>query len=361
MISCMPQTRPRIEWMDLVKGSAILVVVGSHAVILMEPVTHGQFAQTAWSLIITVLEPMRMALFFMISGMLATAAITKPWGKVRRRTWGMAYLYVLWCLIFFAFVYAYAPLPILEELRWVVRNLLVAGNGYWYLYALVVYFVLARVTRRWPIWILLAVGVVLNLMKAPLLDINREYFNSIETGSMMVKVLQNLVFFLIGLHFKELLTQIARYATWPRIIALSLVLTVAGVVRFKVEWFWEQSYLPASMLFIVLGIMLSSKLIELKGPRDFGSRIGTQTLPIFVLQFPFMLMLQQVFKNDDVALFNTWGFALIFPAAFTAFVVVFALWLHRITLNNPARFLFEIPEWASRDKGRKALAVAADR
>ena len=344
--------------MDLVKGSAILVVVGSHAVILMEPVTHGQTIQTAWSLVITVLEPMRMALFFMISGMLATAAVTKPWGQVRRRTWGMAYLYLLWCAIFFAFVYVYAPLPILEELRWVGRNLLVAGNGYWYLYALVVYFVLARVTRRWPIWILLSVGVALNLLKEPLLVINREYFNSLETGSMMVKILMNLMFFLIGLHFRELLTQITRYATWPRIGALSVILVIAGVIRYEVSWFWEQSFLPASLLFIVLGVMLSSKLIEYKGPRDYGARIGTQTLPIFVVQFPFMLMLQQVFKNDAIPLFNGWAFALLFPIAFTAFVVVFALWLHRVTLNNRMRFLFEIPDWVSRDRSREPVATS---
>ena len=359
MISCMAQTRPRIEWMDLVKGSAILVVVGSHAVILMEPVTHGQPAQTAWSLIITVLEPMRMALFFMISGMLASAAITKPWGQVRRRTWGMAYLYLLWCAIFFAFVYMYAPLPILEELRWTIRNVLVAGNGYWYLYAMVLYFVLARLTRRWPIWILLAVGVALNLLKSPLLELNREYFNSLETGSMMVKILMNLLFFLIGLHFKELLTQITRFATWPRIGALAVILTIAGVVRFEVSWFWEQSYLPASLLFIVLGIMLSSKLIRYAGPRNFGARIGTQTLPIFVLQFPFMLMLQQVFKNDGIPLFNGWWFAVVFPIAFTAFVVVFSLWLHRITLNTPGRYLFEMPDWVTRDRSREPAVVGS--
>lgn len=359
MISCMPQTRPRIEWMDLVKGSAILVVVGSHAVILMEPVTHGQPAQTAWSLVITVLEPMRMALFFLISGMLATAAISKPWGKVRRRTWGMTYLYLLWCSIFFAFVYIYAPLPILEELRWVVRNLLVAGNGYWYLYALIVYFFLARVTRRWPIWILLSVAVLLNLFKSPLLEVNREYFNSLETGSMMVKILMNLLFFLIGLHFKELLTQITRFATWPRIVALSVILTVAGVVRYEVPWFWEQSFLPASLLFIVLGIMVCSKLINFAGPRNFGSRIGTQTLPIFVVQFPFMLMLQQVFKNDDIAIFNGWVFAVLFPIAFTAFVVAFALWLHRITLNNRARYLFEIPDVVSRERSPETTSVGS--
>ena len=290
--------------------------------------------------------------------MLATAAVTKPWNKVRRRTWGMTYLYLLWSGIFFAMVYAYAPLPIGEELSWVIRNLLVAGNGYWYLYALVVYFVLARLTQRWPIWILLSVAVVLNLMKSPLLTLSREHLNGYETGSMIVKVAINLLFFLIGLHFKDLLTQITRIATWPRITALSLLLLIAGFVRFRNPWFWEQSYLPASLLFIVLGIMLGSKLVKFKPPRDFGSRIGTQTLPIFVLQFPFMLILQQVFKDDDVALFNNVLFIALFPIVFTVVMVEFSLWVHRITLNNPGRYLFEIPDWVTRERSPERSAVS---
>ena len=357
MISCMAETRPRIEWMDLLKGTAIIVILGSHAVELMQPITHDQWPQHAWSLVVTVLEPMRMTWFFMISGMLATAAVTKPWNKVRRRTWGMTYLYLLWSGIFFAVLYVYAPLPIGEELSWVVRNLLVAGNGYWYLYALVLYFVLARLTKSWPIWILLSVAVVLNLMKAPLLTVSREHLTGYETGSMIVKVAISLVFFLIGLHFKEILTQITRFATWPRIAGLGLVLLIAGVVRFQHSWFWEQSYLPASLVFIVFGVMLGSKLVAFKLPRDFGSRIGTQTLPIFVLQFPFMLMLQQVFKNDNIGWFNGWLFAVLFPIVFTVVMVEFSLWFHRITLNTPGRYLFEIPNWVTREPSPVPSAI----
>lgn len=330
--------------MDLVKGTTVIVIVLSHAIDLQEPVAGGSSIQHAWSLLATILEPMRMCLFFMISGMLATAAVDKPWNRVRRRTWGMGYLYVLWSAIFFAVVYVYAPLPIVDELRMFVRNLLVAGNGYWYLYALIVYFVLARLTRRWPIWILLGVAVVLNLMKAPLIDAYRDHVNY-DSGSMIVKVLINLVFFLIGLHFKELLTRITDYATWPRISALIAAVVAIGVWRFNTRWSWEQTFLPASLLYIVLAVMLASKLVSHAGPRHFGARIGTQTLPIFVVQFPFLLVLQQVFATDPSSIYSSTWFLLAFPVAFTAFNTVFALWLHRVTLPTPGRFLFEVPAW----------------
>ncbi|MFA7323102.1 MAG: acyltransferase family protein [Candidatus Nanopelagicales bacterium] len=352
----MAEGRPRIEWMDLVKGTTVIVIVLSHAIDLMEPIAGGHPIQHAWSLLETILEPMRMCLFFMVSGMLATAAVTKPWNKVRRRTWGMAYLYVLWSAIFFAVVYIYAPLPIIDELGMFARNLAVAGNGYWYLYALIVYFVLARLTRRWPIWILLGVAVVLNLMKYPLISFYREHL-AFDTGSMIVKVLINLVFFLIGLHFKEILARITQYATWPRIAALIATVIVIGVWRFNTPWSWEESFLPASLLYMVLAIMLASKLIAYQGPRRFGTVIGTQTLPIFVVQFPFLLALSQVFKNDDLGFYQNPIFLLLFPIAFTAFNAVFALWLHRITLNGVGKYLFEVPEWIAHE-GKKDEARA---
>ena len=342
--------------MDLVKGTTVIVIVLSHAIVLQEPVAGGSSVQHAWALISTILEPMRMCLFFMVSGMLATAAITKPWNMVRRRTWGMGYLYVLWSAIFFAVVYLYAPLPFLDELRMFVRNLLVAGNGYWYLYALIVYFVLARLTRRWPIWILLSVAVVLNLMKEPLLSLYREHL-AYDTGSMIIKVLINLVFFLIGLHFKELLTRITGYATWPRISALIAVVVAIGVWRFNTRWSWEQTFLPASLIFIVLAVMLASKLIAFAGPRHFGARIGTQTLPIFVVQFPFLLALSQVFEDHPSGITTTPWFLIAFPIAFTAFNVVFALWLHRVTLPNVGRYLFEVPGWIAGESRKQPLAI----
>ena len=111
MISAMPSTRPRIEWMDVIKATAVVVIVLSHAVDLTAPVAHGGPAQTVWQILMTIVEPMRMPLFFMISGMLAVSALKRPWNKIRRRTWGMAYLYVVWSVIFFAVVAWYERSP----------------------------------------------------------------------------------------------------------------------------------------------------------------------------------------------------------------------------------------------------------
>jgi len=355
----MTSARPRIEWMDVIKATAVIVIVLSHAVDLLAPVAGGQPAQTVWQIMMTILEPMRMPLFFMISGMLAASALNRPWNKVRRRTWGMAYLYVLWSVIFFAVVACYVRAPFVEQLLTYGKLILIAGDGYWYLYALVIYFCLVKVTQRWPIWILFSVAIVLSLMKEPILILNREHLLGDGSGSMFVKILINFVFYLIGIHFKTIIERIAALATWPRMIGIAGALILIGVWRYNTRWSWEQSVLPASLLYIVLAVMLASTLVVLPKVRAYGIVIGRETLPIFVVQFPFMLILQQVFKNEYSFYNNQW-FIAIFPIAFLAFDMVFALFLFRITKNNIGRYLFEVPHWVARDERSKPLVVDSE-
>jgi len=349
----MPESRPRIEWMDVIKATAVIVIVLSHAVDLLAPVAGGQPAQTAWQVFMTILEPMRMPLFFMISGMLAASALNRPWNKVRRRTWGMAYLYVLWSVIFFAVVACYVRAPVIEQLLTYLKLIVIAGDGYWYLYALVIYFCVVKATQRWPIWILFSIAIALSLLKEPILTLNREHLLGTGSGSMFVKILINLVFYLIGVYFKAIIERIAAVATWSRIIGISGLLVLIGLWRYNTPWSWEQSVLPASLLYIVLAVMLASLLVVYPKVRAYGIGIGRQTLPIFVVQFPFMLILQQVFKNQYSFYDNQW-FVAIFPIAFTAFDVVFALFLFRVTRNNVGRYLFEVPHWVARDERSKS-------
>jgi len=339
--------------MDVIKATAVIVIGLSHAVDLLAPVAGGQPAQTVWQVFMTILEPMRMPLFFMISGMLAASALNRPWNKVRRRTWGMAYLYVLWSVIFFAVVACYVRAPFIDQLLTYLKLILIAGDGYWYLYALVIYFCLVKVTQRWPIWILFSVAIALSLLKEPILTLNREHLLGTGSGSMFVKILINLVFYLIGVYFKAIIERIAAVATWSRIIGISGLLVLIGLWRYNTPWSWEQSVLPASLLYIVLAVMLASLLVVYPKVRAYGIGIGRQTLPIFVVQFPFMLILQQVFKNQYSFYDNQW-FVAIFPIAFTAFDVVFALFLFRVTRNNVARYLFEVPHWVARDERSKS-------
>ncbi|MDP2013599.1 MAG: acyltransferase family protein, partial [Actinomycetota bacterium] len=75
----METARPRIEWMDLVKGTTVLLVVLFHSVIHLDAISKEDNVTSVWSTSMNVLEPMRMPLFFMVSGMLAAGAVSRPW------------------------------------------------------------------------------------------------------------------------------------------------------------------------------------------------------------------------------------------------------------------------------------------
>jgi fucose 4-O-acetylase-like acetyltransferase len=85
--------------MDLARGTAILLVVGFHAVAL--PETHaGVPVEPLVRDVLTVFEPYRMSVLFLLSGMLLERSLQKPWGayawgKVRALVWP----FVVWMLI----------------------------------------------------------------------------------------------------------------------------------------------------------------------------------------------------------------------------------------------------------------------
>ena len=71
----------RMQWMDLLRGLAVLLVVVLHAA------SHGGAEVEGWTLVNRHLTPFRMPLLMFLSGMLLHRSLAKPlpvylWGKV---------------------------------------------------------------------------------------------------------------------------------------------------------------------------------------------------------------------------------------------------------------------------------------
>ncbi|MDD2857146.1 MAG: acyltransferase family protein [Candidatus Nanopelagicales bacterium] len=340
-----PAHRPRIEWMDLVKGTTVLIVVLFHCIVHLHAATPDGDVSSAWHSAMLVLEPMRMPLFFLVSGMLAAGAINRPWRLSRRRTFGMAYLYVLWSAIFFASAAAIFATPWREALLKFPSELLLGSSGYWYLYALLLYFIVAKAVRRWPVWVVLALAVAPNLLRPMVAQWNRDFLIDIDAGSMATSIVTNLVFFLLGAYCKELLTRIADRASWRWVAGILVVVVAFGVWRSTQPDLWEQTFLPISLAWIVAGVMAASLLVQHSGPRRFGTYFGARTLPIFVVQFPLLLVMSTVLRRGDFAFLELAWVQLIAPLVLGSLLVMIALVVHRLTLGNAGRFLFEAPHW----------------
>lgn len=345
--------------MDLVKGTTVLVVVLFHSVVHMAAVTKQDNVSTIWHTAMMVLEPMRMPLFFMVSGMLAAGAVSRPWRFSRRRTYGMAYLYVMWSAIFFTVVAFYINSSWLSSLAQFPRELLLGSSGYWYLYALLIYFVLAKVLSRWPAWIVIVIVIVPNLLRASVAQWNRDYLIDIDSGSMMTSIATNLVFYLIGAYCKELLVKITDYASWLRVSVILAAVIAFGIWRSTMPSLWEQTYLPISLAWIVGGVMAAHLLVQYEGPRRFGTFFGAHTLPIFVVQFPLLMGLSSYLHNNQPEFMHNPFVQLVFPIVVTTAFVAIALAVYRATLNNPGKYLFEAPKWVIREHVQASSEMSA--
>ncbi|MDO9485581.1 MAG: acyltransferase [Actinomycetota bacterium] len=342
----METARPRIEWMDLVKGTAVLLVVLFHSVNHMAAISSEDNVTSVWSTSMDVLEPMRMPLFFMVSGMLAAGAIARPWRMSKRRTFGMTYLYVLWSAIFFTVVALYVNSGFVAAIAQFPGRLLVGSSGYWYLYALLLYFIVAKLFRRYPAWIIVAFAIVLNLLRGSVAQWNRDFMIEIDAGSAMTSIVTNLVFFLIGAYYKELFTHISRHASWLAVGLLLVPAVAYGLWRSAYPSTWEQTYFPISLIWIVAGVMAATLLVQWNAPRKFGIYFGARTLPIFVVQFPLLMALSSYFRNQDPAYMHNPIVQVLFPIVMTSALVGVALLLYGITRNNAGKYLFEAPAWS---------------
>jgi uncharacterized membrane protein YcfT len=337
--------------MDLVKGSSVLLVVLFHAEIHMYKVQSDGVAANIWHAVMNVTEPLRMPIFFIVSGMLAASALSRPWTKSRRRTFGMTYLYILWSAIFFTVVAFYVKETPLEALLDFPRRLLVGSSGYWYLYALLLYFIIAKAARRWPIWIVFGIAVALNLLRAPIAQWNRDYAVNIDGASSMTAIAVNLVFYLLGAYYKEVITWISQRATWWWVVGIVILMSAYGLWRNSAPEYAEMTYLPISLGWIVAGVMAAELVVRYEAPRKFGTFFGARTLPIFVVQFPLLMVLSSYLRNHRPEYLQNEFVQVFFPIVATVIMVVIALALYRLTQNNRGRFLFEAPRWVVREPG----------
>ncbi len=335
--------------MDLVKGSSVLIVVLFHAVIHMYAVVPDGSVSNGWHTFMNVIEPLRMPIFFMVSGMLATSAMSRPWRMSRRRTFGMTYLYILWSAIFFIVVAFYIHETPVEALLNFPRRLLAGSSGYWYLYALLLYFIIAKALRRWPVWIVLVIAIALNLLRAPVAQWNRDFMYSIDVGSAMTAIVTNLVFYILGVYYKEIISWIADRASWWRIAMIIAFASAYGLWRNSAPEYWEMTYLPISLAWIAAGVMAAHLLVVYEGPRRFGTFFGARTLPIFVVQFPLLMALSSYLRNNRPEYLNIAAVQVVFPILVTLILVFIALFLHRVTQKNIGKYLFEAPRWAVRE------------
>ena len=333
----------RAQWADAAKGVCIILVVGWHVVVkdyLLIDWHVGLPVPGLWGTLGELFLPLRMPLFFTISGLFAANAVQRPWRTVARsRIAGFLYLYAVWLLIHSAVLAAAPDLPTdrATSALGLLEQLTITPSNLWYLYALALYFTLAKATRRVPRVLVVVPAAVLSAVAAAGL---------LATPGNRAGLYQNLVFFLAGLYLRPHIQRWAATASRRRLVltsgayALALAaMAAAGAQRWLGVW-------PAvSVVAVALGITAAARLTRWPTLSDRLTTLGRITLPVYVIHMPVLALLHRLLLNPVSGLDQV-GQGLIvlgYPILLTGLVIGLSLAIHRGLLAVGARWLFALP------------------
>ncbi|GAA0924290.1 hypothetical protein GCM10009554_02960 [Kribbella koreensis] len=329
----------RVAWADVAKGVCILLVVLWHVIMKHYLQIDWRSAgpiPAAWGSFSEQLLPLRMPLFFAISGFFAVNAVQRPWRVVARaRVAKFFYLYALWLCIHTA-VLAFVPDFHTERAtgpRDFLAQLTITPSNLWYLSALALYFVFAKLVRRAPAALVLMAAFALSAVTAS---------GFLDVPGNRGPVYQNLVFFLAGLYGKPLMELLADRASWPR---LAMIGGPYAVLLVLIEAFDAKTWLGlwplASGIAIVFGVTAAGLLTRSRTLTQGLTHLGSRTLPIYVMHMPLLALLHAALIDPLNAADTHIQFLVAVgePLVLTALLVAVCLVLRRF-LPGP---LFDLP------------------
>jgi uncharacterized membrane protein YcfT len=327
----------RHDWMDYAKGICIVAVVSfyttNHVSEALERATWMQY----W---IEFARPFRMPDFFFISGLLLGRVIERPW-RLYADTKVAHYLYffVVWSLLYFVLrlvVGSAGETPT----RVGVEFVKVMTHGpfamLWFVQMLAFYFVLTKLLRRVPPWLVFAVAAAW-------------YLSPIDTAwSQVDRAGERYVFFFAGYWVAPMVFGYARWVAAHRGAALTGILAWA-VIDAALVFSGAANWRPVSLVlgflgaFAVIGV---AAVLQSARALDVLRRCGQDSLPIYVGFFLPMWAIVNLYEWSTDQL----GRAPLEPGLaavlFAVFSIAIALAAERAARGTRLAWLYERPRRA---------------
>ncbi|QIK65356.1 acyltransferase [Nocardioides sp. HDW12B] len=335
----------RLGWADAAKGVCILLVVLHHVTVKHLPsVAPPELAGVVegWAALTAALKPIRMPLFFLLSGLFAAGAVRRPWSQVlTSRVLNPYWVYAVW-LGLLAVVFSVERTLVMNRTQGLgdlVADLAFASTGVWFLYALAVYFVLAKLLLPLDVRPVVAASALLavSVSALPMADANRE------------AVLVHFVYFLLGARLPELVRLLAdrRRPATPLLLG-GYVVAASVLARLGTPLSVEVTTL--SVLGVPLAVRAARALTELPRLGTAAARLGRRTLPVYVLHMPVLAVVHHLPGPEQVlarvGTHLSWAAPVVvaaYPLLLTAAVTVTSLALHRALLAAGLDGLFALP------------------
>lgn len=350
----------RLDWVDVAKAAAIVLVVVYHVALTGTAYLlpgSSDWGAEFWRGVSRYLLPVRMPLFFLVSGVLAKAALARPWHLLwRPKVGNLLWPFALWSLAYapaFALGYGYgstsrrrAALDQLEAAAW-------GGGAYWYLALLVVFVLSARLLRSHGVPVLVVATAA--WLAAP--DVGRL---ADELPEDLVTTLSRLcsfgVWFFAGCFARPLVERLAALRGW--VLPLLASLGFLGLAAWIYGLGGAPRYAPhvASVLGVAASVAWAVRVSHLSPVRRSARVLAGRTLPVYVVHPLILTLAVAATRRADGQSGVPGGnpvVGLLFTPVVTTLLVVAALALHRLAGTIRAPWLFQAPSWwASRRRSR---------
>ncbi|MBA8921633.1 acyltransferase family protein [Nesterenkonia jeotgali] len=269
---------PRMQWMDLLRGVAVLLVVVLHGSDI--PRANG-LGVDEWAQLNLYLEPFRMPLLMFLSGTLLPRSLAKPpalylWGKFASIVWPL----MIWLVGFGVLIYHGGP----GRLEYWLT-----GDYLWFLMALTICYLVGMllkpaVSRPGP---LSGIAVVVFLLM-----LVTRHFTELE-NSLVSRTLYYGAFFFLGAACARILL---RWATAPWL----LIAALAVIMALLADHGLEDREFRAGSLYAAPTAMIGIAVILWVAPRIPAGRInrfmqwtGRNSLVVYVSHFPIIILIHR--------------------------------------------------------------------
>lgn len=343
------RTSPRLYWVDFAKALAIILVVVYHSASSMDllfPNPSGP-ASAFWAEFNNVALPLRMPLFFIAAGVLAYSATARSWSSVfRPRVIVLLWPYVLWTIAFACVgAFAYQPENPISYAVTRVQGLPFGRLGYWFLLVLAVFFVVAKLLRRWAV-VVLAVALVF-AVAGPWLEVH--VFPSMHWLIIygVTKVTRYAFWYLLGCYAFPYVIRFARInPVW--------LMVVGGSAFAALTWLAESvgPIVPLGFMLSVAGVAamigLSVCVSSFQRTRSVSRYLAERTMPIYLIH-PMLIVLVIIAARlfggadhpDDVM-------ATVLAPVLATLLVVASVLIFNWLRNSRAQWVFAPPTWLGR-------------
>jgi uncharacterized membrane protein YcfT len=325
--------RARVPWVDYTKAICIFLVLMLHANTEMVDVRGA----TGWlGSVVEFARPFRMPDFFLVAGLFLSHVIDKPWRVyLDKKVLHFLYFYLVWTTLYFVLFGIKTALndsggAWSAVLRAYLLTFVQPNSSLWFIYSLATFFLVVRITRVIPWWLVLAVAALLQMA-------------NIHTGWLAIdEFCSRFVYFFSGYIFARRVFQLAEWGygnRWP----LVGYLLVWGVVnQMLVSRGWAAlpgvglalGYVGAAAI-VFCGVLLS----RIRWARRLRY-LGETSIVLYLGDY---LIQRVALKSGLLALIPDAGTAALLLTFISVFGTLVMFWAAR---RFGFSFMYKRPEWA---------------